>query len=281
MTLSFNKLNEIAAIYESIADSEKEQLDEQGNESNMAIWAKANPKLAAAKAERDRTRGTSATTNPLMKDMKSGLPAPKPSPTAAKVSPTAAKVSPTAAKVSPTAAPAKPTPPTAKPPTAKPPMTAFQAAGGNAQLAKLNKGRSPRAGRATASTIERQGQQNLYKAGGGDAAIAKGPTTTRNVRGGGTQKVPTKLTRQDIINKGTVAANLKQSFEYDAYDLVLEYLLSQGHAETVAEAQYLMTEMDAEMIGDIVEARMDPRGRPASGPMNVYASQKENQIKHI
>jgi hypothetical protein len=283
MTLSFNKLNEIAAIYESIADSEKEQLDEQGNESNMAIWAKANPKLAAAKAERDRTRGTSATTNPLMKDMKSGLPAPKPSPTAAKVSPTAAKVSPTAAKVSPTAAPAKPTPPTekpptakpptAKPPTAKPPMTAFQAAGGNAKLAQLNKGKSPRAGRATASTIERQGQDNLYKAGGGDAAIAKGPTTTRNVRGGGTQKVPT-LTRQDIINKGTVAANLKQSFEYDAYDLVLEYLLSQGHAETVAEAQYLMTEMDAEMIGDIVEARMDPRGRPASGPMNVYAKSK-------
>jgi hypothetical protein len=273
MTLSFNKLNEIAAIYESIADSEKEQLDEQGNESNMAIWAKANPKLAAAKAERDRTRGTSATTNPLMKDMKSGLPAPKPSPTAAKVSPTAAKVSPTAAKVSPTAAKVSPTAAPAKPPTAKPPMTAFQAAGGNAKLAQLNKGKSPRAGRATASTIERQGQDNLYKAGGGDAAIAKGPTTTRNVRGGGTQKVPT-LTRQDIINKGTVAANLKQSFEYDAYDLVLEYLLSQGHAETVAEAQYLMTEMDAEMIGDIVEARMDPRGRPASGPMNVYAKSK-------
>ena len=84
------------------------------------------------------------------------------------------------------------------------PMTAFQAAGGNAQLAKLNKGRSPRSGRATASTIERQGQQNLYKAGGGDAAIAKGPTTTRNVRGGGTQQVPT-LTRQDIINRGTNA----------------------------------------------------------------------------
>ena len=43
----------------------------------MDQWAKANPKLAAAKAERDRTRGTSATTNPLMKDMKSRLPAPK------------------------------------------------------------------------------------------------------------------------------------------------------------------------------------------------------------
>jgi hypothetical protein len=50
--------------------------------SAMDQWAKANTKLAAAKAERDRTRGTSATTNPLMKDMKSRLPAPKtPSPT--------------------------------------------------------------------------------------------------------------------------------------------------------------------------------------------------------
>jgi hypothetical protein len=45
---------------------------------DMATFSKANPKLAAASAERDRTRGTSATTNPLMKDMKSRLPAPKP-----------------------------------------------------------------------------------------------------------------------------------------------------------------------------------------------------------
>jgi hypothetical protein len=51
----------------------------------MDQFAKANPKLAASAAERDRTRGTSATTNPLMKDMKSRLPAPKtPSPTTAK-----------------------------------------------------------------------------------------------------------------------------------------------------------------------------------------------------
>ena len=52
--------------------------------SAMDQWAAANPKLAAAKAERDRTRGTSATTNPLMKDTKSSLPAPKsPTPTSA------------------------------------------------------------------------------------------------------------------------------------------------------------------------------------------------------
>jgi len=46
---------------------------------------------------------------------------------------------------------------------------------------------------------------------------------------------------------------LRQSYEYDAYDLVLEYLLSQGHAGTLEEANYVMLEMNAEMIGDIVE----------------------------
>jgi len=55
--------------------------------SAMDQWRAANPKLAAAADERDRTRGTSATTNPLMKktfgaDYVSKMPAPKtPSPT--------------------------------------------------------------------------------------------------------------------------------------------------------------------------------------------------------
>ncbi len=40
---------------------------------------------------------------------------------------------------------------------------------------------------------------------------------------------------------------------YDAYNLVLEYLLSQGHTETIEEAHYVMMEMDEEMIGSIVE----------------------------
>jgi len=54
------------------------------NAKDMDTWAKANPKLAAAKAERDRTRGTSSTTNPLMGGMKSRMPAPStPSPTTA------------------------------------------------------------------------------------------------------------------------------------------------------------------------------------------------------
>jgi hypothetical protein len=85
------------------------------------------------------------------------------------------------------------------------PMTAFQAGGGQAKLDKLNKGRSPRAGKLTARNIEATGRENLYKAGGGDAAIAKGPTRSQNVRGGGSKQVPT-LTRQDVINRGASAA---------------------------------------------------------------------------
>ncbi len=41
---------------------------------DMETFAKANPKLAAAAAEKSRIRGTSQTDNPLMKDMRSRMP---------------------------------------------------------------------------------------------------------------------------------------------------------------------------------------------------------------
>jgi hypothetical protein len=41
----------------------------------------------------------------------------------------------------------------------------------------------------------------------------------------------------------------------DIFDVVLEYLLETGHAETISEAQYIMTQMDSESIEAIVEAR--------------------------
>jgi len=60
------------------------------------------------------------------------------------------------------------------------------------------------------------------------------------------------------FTKSTTPEKKKTSTEttsegYDAYDLVLEYLLSQGHTETIEEAHYVMMEMDEEMIGSIVE----------------------------
>lgn len=41
--------------------------------------------------------------------------------------------------------------------------------------------------------------------------------------------------------------------QYDAYDLVLEYLLSNGHADTLDEAHYVMMQMDGDHILNIIE----------------------------
>jgi hypothetical protein len=61
---------------------------------------------------------------------------------------------------------------------------------------------------------------------------------------------PSSAMSQDAIRK----QRLNMEMEYDAYDLVLEYLLETGHAATVDEAHYVMMEMDAQHIKNIVEA---------------------------
>jgi hypothetical protein len=71
-------------------------------------------------------------------------------------------------------------------------------------------------------------------------------------------------------------ATKKLEEKVEIYDVVLEYLMSEGHADTIAEAEYIMTELDSEMVNQILETRLDPRGRPASGPMNVYRQSKPN-----
>ena len=49
------------------------------------------------------------------------------------------------------------------------------------------------------------------------------------------------------------AKGLRDQTEWDAYDLVLEYLHSSGQVATIEEANYVMTEMDAKTIQGIVE----------------------------
>ena len=68
---------------------------------------------------------------------------------------------------------------------------------------------------------------------------------------------------------GVISGNMRKkydmkasSFKPEAYDLVLDYVLSEGHADTVEEAHYVMTQMDAETIQTIVEVL---GGRPDDG----------------
>jgi hypothetical protein len=71
------------------------------------------------------------------------------------------------------------------------------------------------------------------------------------------------------------------SYEYDAYDLVLEYLLSQGHTDTVEEAHYVMMEMDAETIGTIIEAASDQSDKQIEkGVKTTYKAQNVLDNQH-
>ena len=68
---------------------------------------------------------------------------------------------------------------------------------------------------------------------------------------------------------GVISGNMRKkydmkasSFKPEAYDLVLDYVLSEGHADSVEEAHYVMTQMDEETIQTIVEFI---GGRPGDG----------------
>jgi len=55
-------------------------------------------------------------------------------------------------------------------------------------------------------------------------------------------------------NLGAALAGVKRGDGIpESYDIVLEYLLSGGHAETVEEAHYIMMEMDQNTIKNICE----------------------------
>ena len=86
--------------------------------------------------------------------------------------------------------------------------------------------------------------------------------------GGGSLPKGKKLERQ---RKTGVSAE-----SFDLYDIILSHLLDEGYADTQKAAEAIMVNMSEDWRESIVETRMDPRGRPASGPMNVYGKSKPN-----
>jgi hypothetical protein len=96
----------------------------------------------------------------------------------------------------------------------------------------------------TAAPTELKGQQVLAKKGGVEGVLDKETGEWKSGKWDETQSGRYK-------SKKTEAGTTSES--YEPYDLVLEYLLSQGHVDTVEEANYVMLEMDAETIQSIVE----------------------------
>ena len=68
-----------------------------------------------------------------------------------------------------------------------------------------------------------------------------------------------KMTKQEFIDKypksitAQKAKGLRDHTEWDAYDMVLEYLFSTEQVTSLEEANYVMMEMDQTTIGDIVK----------------------------
>ena len=67
-----------------------------------------------------------------------------------------------------------------------------------------------------------------------------------------------KMSKDDFIKKypnsitAQKAKGLRDHTEWDAYDMVLEYLFSTEQVNTIEEANYVMMEMEQETIGSIV-----------------------------
>jgi hypothetical protein len=186
-------------------------------------------------------------------------PAPAPAPAAAPAPTNVAKVAPTRP-----AAPAKPatgmlgktsferrTPTSAE-------LKAAQAA--RASGASPEKALQAAKAAGTTAKIQSAGQSAGAKAFSSPtpgASAFKAPEVKQTAALAATPKPTPVAPRQTAREK-----MLNQSYEYDAFDLVLEYLIDNGHVETVDEALYVMMEMDAEVIRDIVEGQS---GRTAVG----------------
>jgi hypothetical protein len=314
MTLSSSNLNEIGNLYESIAASEQEQLNEFGinpggqaalaaKQAQMKSDAKFSSKLDAMRAQRFGGSNNSkpaanapakyksssdgkmyANYNDALAARNSRLKAAASTPTGStKPAPTGAPTKPASSTPTPAKTlPSKPTIGTTaggtkferRTPTRQEMDAAKGAGGGEAGVKAAVAVSKPAATSTLSAATAAASKPPAFKPATASQATSAAPSTSAAASGGNA------VTTANKIAAASKPVTVKASYEYDVYDLVLEYLLDNGHVDTVEEANYVMMEMDAETIGNIVEARMDPRGRPASGPMNVYANPKKPSKEH-
>ena len=91
-----------------------------------------------------------------------------------------------------------------------------------------------------------------------------GPTGGESQRRAAQMKKPAKMSKED--------------FGFDAYDLILEYLLGTEQVDTIEEANYVMTEMDDQTIHSIVSEMEDALNEINEGMMGNVAKGAGNMI---
>ena len=74
------------------------------------------------------------------------------------------------------------------------------------------------------------------------------------------------------LPQNTIKPVAKRTMKKEAYDVVLDYLLSEGHVDTVEEAHYVMLQMTSEHVQDIVEGKYSDSVTYVRGTAPVRAS---------
>lgn len=111
--------------------------------------------------------------------------------------------------------------------------------------------------------------------------LAKNVTSAGTQRGTGQSEIEKKAqeirqTRERISKEGIkpIPVSKEETMTKEPYDLVLEYLFSQGHVETLEEALYVVMEMSSETIQSICEAAADQSDKQIDkGVKTTYKAQ--------
>ena len=136
-----------------------------------------------------------------------------------------------------------------------------------------------------ATTLAKNVNPDGTQKGTGQSVMAKQADELRNLRKP-TAPVPQVQAKSSLPGgdySPAATANMTQrtrnilGTRKEAYDIVLDYLLSQGHVDTLEEALYVMMEMDAENIRSIVEGVMPEPIDPAAHK----AAQKTQKIYNL
>jgi len=228
------------------------------DKSRYSAQAAKAPSTSVANAEKARIRGTNQTDNPLMKDFKSSLPAPTSS-----QSPAVAKLG--AGNQSLTTNPSVPKP--AAP--AATPGVGQRAAAMPSMGSSQYKATTPSAAVAAAPSSSPAASGSVVPATNAIAAAPK--PITPNPSGGYSTKEGDGKPRKDVL--------FSYQYEYP-YDVVLEYLLNDGHAATIAEAEYIMTELDEETIAEIYKGKHGQSDTEYMDSRSDAAKQISGDSKH-
>ena len=81
------------------------------------------------------------------------------------------------------------------------------------------------------------------------------------------------------LPQNTIKPVAKRTMKQEAYNVVLDYLLSEGHVDTVEEAHYVMLQMTSEHVQQVVEERTaaDPGMKARMGHSNPAINRKASE----